>query len=471
MQFFKQRGVENSWFINRMPLYLWLGLIIERYGHAIGLEKCALILNMLSQYRQDTMIPSFSEILNLDVKEQEGFWDNCLNIIDKDVLSPLTVLYTYSDAPVFSIKMLSARDDIGIRMDKILHIMNELSDHQSNLSTDIRYLVIYALSLNNRLHVAQGLTIADALREYPHLEHTDERMRIYRSSIRAMEIGLGVMDANFSDYLNDFWIKVSIMTECDLMYIDYEIESLNENYYSEIVSEVFSYYSNLFTSVSPLDNKMLVLLGLSTYSYKRLYEIVANNIANTITARSTVRVLVECYIMMKYLLLLEKEQAHNDVWQEFQYYGIGQYKLIFERFNEFYSDKDMKKSHVDFRYIDLIVRDYKIKEFIEMDTSYFDKKGIRDKAIAVDEKTLYDLYYDYDSAFEHGLWGAIRESALLKCSNPAHQYHLVPDSKIEQQMKSVWSDCVQIMNRIIALLIGLYGLPVSLREELKKYGI
>lgn len=46
-----------------------------------------------------------------------------------------------------------------------------------------------------------------------------------------------------------------------------------------------------------------------------------------------------------------------------------------------------------------------------MDTTYFDKKKIREKAIDVDEKDLFGLYYDYDSAFEHGLWGAISGTA------------------------------------------------------------
>ena len=38
-------------------------------------------------------------------------------------------------------------------------------------------------------------------------------------------------------------------------------------------------------------------------------------------------------------------------------------------------------------------------------TRYFDNQNIRAKAESVDEKHLYGLYYDYDSSFEHGLWG------------------------------------------------------------------
>lgn len=62
-----------------------------------------------------------------------------------------------------------------------------------------------------------------------------------------------------------------------------------------------------------------------------------------------------------------------------------------------------------------------------MDTRYFGKqnKNIREKSKRVDEQILYSSYCDYDSAYENGLWGAIRESSLLKCNNPTHQYHCV----------------------------------------------
>ena len=98
-----------------------------------------------------------------------------------------------------------------------------------------------------------------------------------------------------------------------------------------------------------------------------------------------------------------------------------------------------------------------------MDTSYFGKINIRDKAIQVGEKDLYGLYYDYDSAFEHGLWGAIRESSLLKCDTPSHQYHCVPDIFREQEMKNVWFDCKDTMVKVLEVLQQVFGLPEGVK--------
>ena len=104
---------------------------------------------------------------------------------------------------------------------------------------------------------------------------------------------------------------------------------------------------------------------------------------------------------------------------------------------------------------------------LDMDTRYFGNKSIRDKAIEVDEKDLYDYYYDYDSAFEHGLWGAIRESSMLKCNNASHMYHCIADIQDQQKLPSVWYDCKMIYRKITDVLVSVYGLPeyLAFHEE------
>ena len=203
---------------------------------------------------------------------------------------------------------------------------------------------------------------------------------------------------------------------------------------------------------------MLVLLGIATYSFKRIKEVSDHKLSNTIVGRSSVRVLIENYIMIKYLI--KNEPSREDIWNEFQEYGIGQFKLIVERSRE--QTPVRENSHVDYKYLEILVRGFKNEMFLDMDTRYFDNKNIRDKAKIVDENQLYGLYYDYDSAFEHGLWGAIRESSLLNCNNPLHRYHCIPDINDEQNLKSVWPDCVMVMNKTINVFDEIYGIPDSL---------
>ena len=118
-----------------------------------------------------------------------------------------------------------------------------------------------------------------------------------------------------------------------------------------------------------------------------------------------------------------------------------------------------------------IVNEFKSEEFIDMDTSYFNNDGIRQKADVVGEKTLYGLYYDYDSSFEHGLWGAIRESSLLKCDNPAHKYHCIPDIDASTRLKTVLPDCIMAMNKTVDFLSQIYGVPEQLLNEVMNFEI
>lgn len=207
------------------------------------------------------------------------------------------------------------------------------------------------------------------------------------------------------------------------------------------------------------------MCGIATYAYKRISELIEHQLYNEISGRSIIRNIIEDYIIMKYLLKHEKEKP--TIWDEYQYYGIGLYKLVMER--ERSNPCSFKDGHVNYVLLQCLVNEYCDEEFIDMDTSYFDKQNIRLKAKDVGEEELYSLFYDYDSSFEHGLWGAIRESSLLKCDNPAHQFHLVLDSDNEQKLPSVWKDCVRTMNKILMLLNNELSIPTQLLSEVKKF--
>jgi hypothetical protein len=330
--------------------------------------------------------------------------------------------------------------------------MREIMDHQSHESTDIRFIALWFNLLSGKVHLLKEQV--DLLSEYPKRAHTDEVMRMARTSVRSLEMMILNFENADSDYLQSFWGCVSEMTECDIFAIKFPAEDRNVTTYMEQLYEVFVYLSELFLSADPLNDKMNVLLGIATYSYKRLKEIYDHSLFNSISGRSCVRVLIENYIMMKYLV--KNESSHDSIWRDYQMYGIGLYKLVLERHRESGVSDD---THFDVKYIGALVNEFKSEEFIDMDTKYFDKQNIRSKAESVNEKSLYGLYYDYDSSFEHGLWGAIRESSLVTCNNPAHKYHCIPDIEDSNRLKTVLPDCIMIMNKTLIFLNELYGIP------------
>ncbi len=94
----------------------------------------------------------------------------------------------------------------------------------------------------------------------------------------------------------------------------------------------------------------------------------------------------------------------------------------------------------------------KSEEFLKVSFKDFADKNVRKKFIEVDEKDLYDTYYDYDTCFSHGYWGAIRESSLLTCDNPAHNYHSVADTECEQKLVNCCDDLIFLLDKVISIM-------------------
>ncbi|MBN2734876.1 MAG: hypothetical protein JXQ82_08495 [Methanomicrobiaceae archaeon] len=448
----------TKWSLERLPEYIWIGLIFGYYGRNEGMRRLFLICKKLLEIAESIALPRMSEIFSLNDAEQSKVYQEILKIISKDVLSPLTLIFTYSTNPLFAENFVTIQTSVDDRLNILMEILRKTTNNQSELSTDIRYIVLFYLSLSNKLHLGTREQV-DLLTQYSLMNHENPVMQQARPFIRSTEVMVfNLFEISNEEYTSLFWERVSKMTECSLFKIQFDEEKRDTDHYIHCLKEIYSYLCELFTNASPLDNKMLVLLGIATYSFKRIKEVSDHKLFNTIVGRSSVRVLIENYIMMKYLV--KNESSYEDIWRDFQEYGIGQFKLIVEKSKEHSTVRET--SHVDYKYLDILVSDFKHEYFLDMDTRYFDNLNIRKKAEIVDEKELYDLYYDYDSAFEHGLWGAIRESSLLSCNNPLHHYHCVPDINDEQNLKSVWPDCIMVMNKTIDVLDELYGIPDSL---------
>lgn len=455
---------ERSWTYGRMPEYLWIGLILKRFGREEGLRKTYSIISALHKLAPNLYTARLSQILKLGIDIQKKFYGHIISIGAKEALAPLTIFLTTSKAPVFAERFYCPEQSIEDRCEAIIQTMRETMDHQSNESTDVRFVALYFNLLSGKVHLQKEQI--DLLTVYPTVKHTDEIMRMARPVVRSLEMMILTFETIDSAYLKAFWRCVSEMTYCSIFAIQFPEEKRSITAYMEELHEVFTYLSGLFATTDPLDEKMNVLLGIATYSYKRLKEIYEHQLFNSISGRSCVRILIEDYIMMKYLV--KNESSHDNIWRDYQLYGMGLYKLVLARHRE---SGVSEESHFDENYIEALVNEFKGEEFIDMDTKYFDKQNIRLKADSVGEKDLYGLYYDYDSSFEHGLWGAIRESSLLKCKNPAHKYHCVPDVEDETRLKTVMPDCVMVMNKTVSFLNELYGIPEHLLNEVLNFEI
>lgn len=458
-----QLGKEEKWYLGRLPEYIWIALIYKSNSRQESLQLIESILHELNKYLPpEDNHPKISNILKLSEEQQQVFYGYLLTKIDKSILSPLTIIISYSVSRPFAKYFSNHQERLEEKIKLLEEILKDFSSQHSNQTTDLRYSIFYYMKLKNR--IIMSAQHHELIEQYPLLEHDNPLMSMIRPSIRTLEMSPSFEKNIDATYLKLFWERMSELTECELFQVKFDVEDLVDKKESlEQIHNELKYFTDLFHTTSPLDHKMLVLLGMTTFSYKRFLELVEHNLYNTIAGRSITRSLVENYIMMKYLLLREKEK--ENIWEEYQYYGLGQFKLITERYED--SGDIYPNSHVDYKYIGLLVEEYISKNFIDMDLKYFDNHNIKKKAELVNESDLHKHLYDYDSIYEHGLWGAIRESSLLKCDKASHQFHCVPDIENQQNLKSVWHDAKMLMQKTLEILKELYGYPSHMEEEIK----
>jgi hypothetical protein len=306
------------------------------------------------------------------------------------------------------------------------------------------------------------MEITKALDEYPKLSHDNPKMRLYRPLIRSSEMALRFREGK-ADFSKQFWHNLGLLTKCKAFIIDYgEQVGGNVSFFEDAVNTIEYLMANNKESLLT-DEKFSVCLGIATYALKIYKEVLDGRIGNGILGRNALRTITEVYVTLKYMALKEKDQP--DIWKSFKEYGIGKYKYVILKAREV--EPDLDKHHFALPVLEALLNEDKGEEFTNMDTRLFDNQNVRKKFEAIGENDLYDFYYEYDTNFTHGFWGAIRESAMIFCNNPSHKYHTVPDITFEQKLRNVEHDCEYVIKKLFHQLSSFYEFPDFYKN---KYG-
>jgi hypothetical protein len=451
----------SSWPNERLPEYLWMGLILDYYGRQEGLERVGRILWDISKEVSELDQPKLSSIFSLPQDKQKKTYNIIIRYVKKEVLAPLTVLYTYRNFPHFNKFFMTEQLSVKERIEIIENSLTDFYNHQSQDATDLRFLVISYWIFKGKVKVLDTVPITtQALEEYPYSSHEDEKMSAYRAAIRSLEIGLNLAGDNHK-FSHNFWKDIGMITNCEQIFIDYPE---NTNNYNDFVSgcyEIFQYLINFNKQKLLCCNKFDVLMGSSIYVVKIFDDIIQHKLGNSILGRQAFRTIIEVYITTKFLLL--KEEDLPNIWEEYKLYGISRFKLVLLKAREY--DFDKRESHLTPKILEILVNEPKWEEFLDVNFKYFSDLSIREKSELVGEKELYDLFYDYDTNFTHGFWGAIRESSMIFCDSVAHKFHSIPDVTCKQKLPDVISDMYELIKRILKLISEIYDIPLGFLEK------
>lgn len=446
----------TSWSLDRLPEYLWLALILDNKGRTDGIGCCLRIINKIRAFDPDFDSVKLSYILSKDDSYKSEVFYIITSEVDPIVLAPLTAVIDYDFDHLFYDFFYSPGFDYEKRINTLESVTRKYNSPDSNDTTDLRFIAIIPQMLSGHLCIPRNSPVADAVLYYGNTSHNEEIMRTYRPTVRSLEGGLDLPDEQISDWVIHFWDVTSRATDCKLFSITYGKEKTEMDYqlFIEKTKEAINFLNIQNKQNTVTDDAYTVLTGSLTYAFKLFAEVIEHDLGNTLIGRQSSRIIVEILIMLKYLA--SKEGEKPSIWTEYKAYGIGKYKLILMKLREGIGSET---HHVSEKMLDLLVNEPQIEEFTDIDLRYFDDVKIRDKAIEVGEKSLYDVAYDYDSSYAHGLWGAVRESSMLACDNVFHHFRPVSDASLTQELLDVTLDCFDNMVKIITLVNKRYSFP------------
>ena len=311
----------HSWSQERLPEYLWIGLLRESVSRETFFKKMWYLKEyILSNYEEN--IGKFSTILSLSSENKMKLFNKIKELFGSNILDPLIVVSHFDTELRKAFYSLNSTNNSRIK--KIEDIVKKMYDRYSEISMDVRYIIIILNS--NKLYFMNGQSIVTVLTEYPNTSFDNPIMEMYKVEISAFE---GIEFVNDFEYANYFYEEMYLMSDCKPLILDLGKNAKK----AELKKKLLEIRGLLIKSEEiKYNHKKDVIMGNLSYIYKITNEVYISDLEKSIIARLVMRTLVEIYINLKFISLKELEE--KDIWESYKDYGSGKYKNIYKKIDE-----------------------------------------------------------------------------------------------------------------------------------------
>jgi Family of unknown function (DUF5677) len=453
----------SRWVDERMPEMLWACLaraVLPRDEALEVFRGVALIAREFigSAAALNEIIPTHS---NLAARYPE-FIPRLIEIVGKYPLGYAAL------RPLIAIESLPGRERwiaaLGMEPDPqelnaLAHAIPEFLDHQSEESTDVRWLlVLYGWLSHKMIYPESMIERVDSIRLFP--KHGD--IQKVRASIRASEFMVWTPPTGgdpIFPWSPQFWQECHSRTPCFI--VEPEAVKVPEPKAAEIgprVVQALNDVSNHWIDTSTSTAVDAVHEGTFTfvlYALTCLLEMVGVNRLG-IAGRLLLRTLADCRITLAYL----QHKKDPELWAKFRKYGVGQAKLALLKLEE-----AAKPPHsISMETLKRLANEDVWQEYSDIDLGNWAGIDLRKMAEESGTKDVYDAHYGWNSGFAHGHWSAMRDVTLTTCLNPLHRLHRVPAGG-ERGLGDVVPDAAEIVEAMIVGLLRAYpGASISLSK-------
>lgn len=445
-----------SWTNDRLPEMLWASLVISVIPRNNALDIFRAIAAIGLKYRDN------------EASAEWRLYHSDLLLLPEEILVQLVQIVTKHPLGYVCLRPLLLLDKLPGKefWKSLLQIEPQESDwntlgnavlvtldHQSQESTDIRWLCILFKMALGRIHFVEAMKErAEEIIHYPNRGD----MRSVRPSIRAMEISFampsGVKKAQ-TVWASDFWAECFLRTACVPAEIPRSLG--NKHKIRESIEALQGTHHHLINhwfetaSTSDIDSRHDTAFGFCFYGIAVLLEMLIGGNEFGITGRVLLRTLVEIRITLAYL----KKMDDPALWTKFRSFGVGQAKLALLKLDDIHNQPKFATPEVLER---LSNEDY-YQEFVAIDLGHWCDLDLRKMAEASNTKSDYDRFYGWSSSFVHGHWSALRDACMMHCFNPLHRLHRIPLPS-HRILEGAACDGVELLNAMLIDLSSLYPL-------------
>lgn len=440
-----------DWTGQRLPEMLWASILLVALGRDEALDRFRVLGRFIQDRTRDDA--SRGDVLYKITLSGLASWSDLefngfTKAIVRDDGSIFSALTLFDDLPgVERWRALAPRQEI-ISLDILKSAVGVTLWHQSQESTDCRWMRVLGLVLGRRLQIPTKDLLLEIL-EYP--TYGDQRK--VRPLIRSMEgsADMGPDGIEVSKWSRVFWEAAFALTRDDHLRFPQRSAPAIPGTTVDKVREVryaLFLHAEATTRGSLVDPRHEASFGFAAYALDVLLELLTLSNSTSILGRMGLRSLSE--LLINFMTLAKRDEP--DRWQKFRDYGYGQAKLAYLKLLE----TERLPDFAPIESLEALANEDIWHEFREIHIGNWADSDLRSMAQSQGIKEgFYDKYYDWSSAFVHGNWAAIRDAEYDLCLNPLHRLHRVVTVS-KKALPDVITDAVEIVTRILAVLNELY---------------
>lgn len=329
----------RSWQDTELPEMLWACLIISAVPREIALNLFVRIAALGFPFRNENQDgKNWSLNHSSIVRLPEDIFDKLVSIVissfssGENILRPLLLFESLPGIGRWQIYLKTP--PIETDWEQVSLAVAKTLDHQSQESTDIRWLRIMFKAALGKIHVSNNVDseVIDDIINYHTFDVNSIKMQSVRAIIRSLELGAEI-DANTfieiseNQWSNKFWQECLEKTEC--IFPEFKMPILPETNYSHCLKQLKQLQELLIghfmheLRTTKLCAKYETVFGYGFYCVALLEELLQGNNNTAILGRLALRTLVECKITLAYLLM----KNEYDLWSKYRNFGLGQVKL------------------------------------------------------------------------------------------------------------------------------------------------